>query len=49
MHHFEDYLSGQIARIDLPSPDHDFLQHKLLEMYANPLINYLAAAEQRES
>ena len=49
LHHFEDYLSGQIARIDLPSPDHDFLQHKLLEMYANPLINYLAAAEQRES
>ena len=40
---FERYLSLQIAKIDLPDKDEDFLMKRLLEMYANPLINQLVA------
>ena len=40
---FERYLSLQIAKIDIPDKDEDFLMKRLLEMYANPLINHLAA------
>ncbi len=39
---FEKYLAMQIAKIDMENKDEDFLMHKLLEMYANPLINQLA-------
>lgn len=35
----ENYLKGQLAKISIPDPDVDFLWHKLLEMYANPLKN----------
>lgn len=38
----ESYLEQQLNKIDLPNSDYDFLRHKLLEMYANPLINQLA-------
>ena len=38
---FERYLTLQIAKIELENKDHDFLRSKLLEMYANPLINKL--------
>ena len=41
----ESYLEQQLNKIDLPNKDYDFLRHKLLEMYANPLINYLAAKQ----
>ena len=41
----ESYLEQQLHKIDLPKSDYDFLRHKLLEMYANPLINYLAATQ----
>lgn len=44
---FEDYLQQQIGRIDIPDADHTFLKKKILEMYANPLYNYLKAAEQK--
>jgi len=40
---FERYLSLQIAKIDLEEKDEDFMMKRLLEMYANPLINQLAA------
>lgn len=40
---FLGYLEQQIARIQLPNKDVPFLREKLLEMYANPLKNYLAA------
>ena len=40
---FQKYLSLQIAKIDLENKDEDFLMSKLLEMYANPLVNYLEA------
>ena len=39
---FERYLSLQITKIDIPEKDDDFLMKKLLEMYANPLINKLS-------
>jgi hypothetical protein len=38
---FEYYLSKQIAKIDIENKDENFLRKKLLEMYANPLINKL--------
>lgn len=39
---FTDYVEAQIRRItDIPHPDESFLKEKILEMYANPLINYL--------
>jgi hypothetical protein len=38
---FERYLSLQIAKIDIQYKDADFLMKRLLEMYANPLINKL--------
>ena len=39
---FERYLSLQIAKIDMENKDEDFLRMKLIEMYANPLINKLS-------
>lgn len=40
---FETYLSGQIAKIDLPDKDESFLRERMLTMYANPVKNKLAA------
>ena len=40
---FEAYLNERIARIDLPNKDEAFLRERILTMYANPLINHLAA------
>ena len=42
---FEKYLEKQIMKIDLNDKDENFLRRKMLEMYANPLINHLKAAE----
>ncbi len=42
---FETYLEEQISKIDLPNKDVPFLRDKILAMYANPLINQLAATE----
>ncbi|MFW9598458.1 MAG: 1-acyl-sn-glycerol-3-phosphate acyltransferase [Paludibacter sp.] len=38
---FEKYLEKQLGKIDLENRDDDFLLRKMLEMYANPLKNYL--------
>ena len=35
------YLDCQLARIDLPEKDEPFLRRMMLQMYANPLKNYL--------
>ena len=43
---FDNYIAGQLAKIELENKDEDFLRAKLLEMYSNPLINYLAATAQ---
>ena len=40
---FEEYIQGQLDKIVLPNKDEDFLRKKLLEMYSNPLKNYLSA------
>ena len=40
---FDDYLDGQLAKIDLPGKDEDFLRERLLTMYANPARNWYAA------
>ena len=38
---FEQYLSGQLAKISIPNKDDAFLRQCILRMYANPLRNYL--------
>jgi len=40
---FEKYLEGQMAKIALPQKDEAFLKQRMLEMYANPLINQRSA------
>lgn len=33
------YLNGQLAKIDIPNKDEDFLWQMLLTMYSNPVVN----------
>ena len=40
---FTAYVEQQLARIELPGKDEDFLRTKILQMYANPLKNQLKA------
>lgn len=40
---FETYLAGQLEKIQIADKDEPFLRHKMLEMYANPVKNLLAA------
>ncbi|MBR2230090.1 MAG: acyltransferase [Prevotella sp.] len=40
---FENYLAGQMAKITLDKKDEAFLRERILTMYANPLLNKLAA------
>lgn len=42
---FIAYLNRQLDRIELPQKDLPFLRGKLLQMYANPLKNHLAALQ----
>lgn len=42
---FQTYLDGQLAKIDIPNPDWDFLRECILTMYANPLINQKSVSE----
>ena len=44
---FQNYLDGQLAKIEIPNPDWDYLRERILTMYANPLINYLNANQQQ--
>lgn len=44
---FNDYLDGQLKKIDIPDPDWDYLRERMLTMYANPLINYLNAVSEQ--
>ncbi len=45
---FESYLQQRIALVDLPSPDEAFLCERILTMYANPLVNHLAALSRKD-
>ena len=40
---FEQYLAGQIAKIQLPNKDEAFLRERMLTMYANPVRNKMYA------
>ena len=40
---FEQYLAGQMAKIQLDNKDESFLYERMLTMYANPAINLLKA------
>lgn len=40
---FNTYVDNQIAKIDIPDKDEKYLRERIMEMYANPLKNYLAA------
>lgn len=39
---FEEYLQKQLDKIVIPNKDENFLRKKILEMYTNPLKNFLA-------
>ena len=43
---FQNYLDGQLAKIDMPNPDWEFLRERILTMYANPLINQKSVLQQ---
>ena len=45
---FEQYLAGQLQKIEMPGKDEAFLRTKMLEMYANPALNQLAALSQEQ-
>ena len=42
---FETYLQQKLDLIQLPNKDEAFLRRYILQMYANPAINYLKATE----
>ena len=42
---FVTYIEQQLGKIKIPNKDEDFLRGKLLLLYANPLVNYLAACQ----
>ncbi len=46
---FEEYLDGQVAKVDLPDRDEPFLRERMLTMYANPLRNHLQATGSTDS
>jgi hypothetical protein len=37
---FDQYIEGQLAKINLSNKDEDFLRQKLYEMYDNQVKNY---------
>ena len=41
--HFEQYLSGQLAKISIDNKDEAFLRERILTMYANPVRNKLCS------
>lgn len=42
---FEQYINGQLQKIQLPNKDEDYLRTKILEMYANPALNQLSVVK----
>ena len=40
---FDTYLSGQLAKIQIPDKDEPYLRERMLTMYANPVRNKKAA------
>lgn len=44
---FEQYLAGQLNKIEMPGKDEAFLRTKMLEMYANPALNQLSVKNEK--
>lgn len=42
---FDAYIDGQIAKIDIPNKDYNFLHERILTMYGNPVKNHLLATK----
>ncbi|MDE7426847.1 MAG: acyltransferase [Muribaculaceae bacterium] len=45
---FEKYITGQLDKVDVPDitpTEREFMRHLIMEMYANPLRNKLAACD----
>ena len=42
---FEKYVQSRIALVELPNPDTAYLRERILEMYANPVLNQLSVQE----
>ncbi|MBR5235070.1 MAG: acyltransferase [Bacteroidaceae bacterium] len=42
---FEQYINGQLQKIQLPNKDEDYLRTKMLEMYANPALNQMSVVK----
>ena len=40
---FEAYIAGQLAKIEIPHKDEAYLRERMIEMYANPAKNFIAA------
>lgn len=40
---FDEYITKQVDKIDIPNKDSVFLSNKIIEMYANTVKNYLVA------
>jgi hypothetical protein len=47
MDRFDNYLTGQLAKINIPDKDEVFLRERMLTMYANPVRNYLKAKSKK--
>ena len=43
---FDKYLKGQLAKIDIPGKDDEFLMERMLTMYANPARNQIATTKE---
>ena len=43
-----NYLNGQLAKIDIPNKDEDFLWQMLLTMYSNPVANKEALEREKD-
>ena len=42
---FIEYVNKQVDKIDIPNKDIDFLKERIIEMYANTLINHLSVEQ----
>ncbi len=42
---YESYMQKQLDKINIPNKDVSFLRRKMIEMYANPLVNQLSLLE----
>lgn len=45
---FEAYIDKQIQKVHIPNKDEAFLRQKIVEMYANPLMNHLSVTNLEE-